>query len=949
MAGPVASSGGAARFGVLGPLQVVDADGITWPVRAAKQRVVLAALLLGDGGTVSAQSMCEALWDSSPPPNAAAVMRTYVMRLRTALGPLRGRVVRRPSGWAVVLCGADELDLTEVERLRSAARAAAEAGDWERVSALLRAALSHWRGEPLADVPSAALTRRDAGRLAELRLQLTLARIDADLELGRHTELMPELRRLAVDHPLHEHIRVQLMIACYRCGNQAAALDVYRDAHRSLAEELGVAPGFELRETHRRILAADRDLNVPAAAVTLVPQPPPSRAGDVAVPFVIPRQVPGGTRHFAGRTEELKALSALADSAGQAGTAVVVAAVGGTAGVGKTALVVHWAHQVADRFPDGQLYADLRGWDPAADPAADPVAPADLIMRFLDALGVPAGQVPADAEARQALYRSMLADRRMLIILDNARDAAQVRPLLPGGSSACMVVVTSRSRLASLVAAEAACPMPLDVLTADEAAEMLARRLGAERVTAEPDAAREVSELCARLPLALAITASRAALHPDMPLTMLAAELRDASARPAALDAGEGVSVETVFAWSYDHLPEAAKRMFRLLGIHPGPDITVAGAASLAAVGLGQAAALLGRLTEAGLLTEHASGRYRFHDLLRDYAACRTRAEDGEQREQAALHRCMSHYLHSAQMAILMMRPCHVTSAPAPPLPGVLPEVAEDFGQAMAWFAAEEEVLTALVDLAAATGFDAQGWQLAIALGLYYERRGHADDALAIRLTALAAARRLGDRSARAQAHCHSGTTLVRVGAYKDAENHYLQALDLYRELGDSTGQALVHLGLAFWADEQGRPREALTHAFSSLALSRSTQDLGLQANALNNVGWFRARLGDYEQALGYCTESVSMHRAVPDRYHGALALDSLGYVQSHLRLHAEAIASYEQALAMLRQIDARGAEAVVLTNLGDAYEAAGEPGLAAQTRQRAQVIRDELKTVRSA
>ncbi|HLK01867.1 MAG TPA: BTAD domain-containing putative transcriptional regulator [Streptosporangiaceae bacterium] len=933
MAGPVAGSVGAARFGVLGPLRVVDADGITWPVRAAKQRVVLAALLLGDGGTVSAQSMSEALWDSCPPPSAPAVMRNYVMRLRVALGPLGGRVVRRPSGWAIMLSGTDELDLTEVERLRSAARVAGQAGDWERVSTLLRTALSHWRGEPLIDVPSAALTRRDASRLAELRLQLTLSRIDADLELGRHTELVPELRRLAADHPLHEHVRVQLMIACYRSGNQAAALDVYRDAHRSLAEELGVAPGLELRETHRRILAADQELSLPP------------RTADAAVPFVIPRQVPGGTRHFAGRAEELKVLSALADSAGAAGTAVVISAVGGTAGVGKTALAVHWAHKAANRFPDGQLYADLRGWGPAADP----VSPADLVIRFLDALGVPADQVPADAEARQALYRSMLAGRRMLIILDNARDAAQVRPLLPGGSSACVVLVTSRSRLASLVAAEAACPMPLDVLTADDADEMLARRLGAERIAAEPDAAREVSELCARLPLALAITASRAALRPAVPLRMLAGELRDASARTAALDAGEGVSVATVFAWSYDHLPDPARRMFRLLGIHPGPDITVAAAASLAAVSLDQAGALLGRLTEAGLLTEHASGRYRFHDLLRDYAAGRARAEDSERRGHAALNRSMSHYLYSAQMAVLRLRPCHVASAPAPPLRGVLPELARDFGQAMAWFAAEEHVLTTLVDQAAGTAFDAQGWQLAMALGLYYERRGHADDALAFRLAALAAARRLGDRHARAQAHCHSGTTLVRVGAYRDAESHYQQALDLYQELGDSAGQALVHLGLAFWADEQGRSREALLHASSSLALSRSTQDLALQANALNNVGWFRARLGDYEHALGYCRESVSMHRKVADGYHGALALDSLGYVQSHLHLHAEAVSSYEQALDMLRQIDARSVEGIILANLADAYEAAGEPRLASQARQRAQVIDEELKTARSA
>jgi DNA-binding SARP family transcriptional activator/tetratricopeptide (TPR) repeat protein len=922
----------AARFGVLGPLQVVDADGITWPVRAAKQRVVLAALLLADGATVSAAGMSEALWDVSPPPNAATAMRNYVMRLRRALGPLGARVVRRPPGWAITLHGAQELDLIEVERLRNAALAAGEAGDHKTKSGLLGAALGLWRGDPLIDVPSTVLTRRDADRLLELRLALTLARIDADLQLGRHAELVPELRRLVAEYPLREHICVQLMIACYRCGYQAAALDVYRDAHRTLATELGVAPGPELREMHRRILAADRDLGVPAEGGT-IPVP-------VQVSLALPHQLPASVRHFTGRVEELKALSVLLDGA-ESSAAMAIFAVSGTAGVGKTALAVHWAHQVTDRFPDGQLYADLRGWGPAAEP----VSPADLIGRFLDALGVPPDQMPADAEARQDLYRSLLASRRMLIVLDNARDASQVRPLLPGGAS-CVVLITSRGRLASLVAAEAAHPISLDALTAAEAHELLASRLGQERVAAEPGAASEIVELCVRMPLALAIAASRAALQPAMSLAMLAGTLRDSSGRLAALDAGEGISVAAVFSWSYDQLPDPAKRMFRLLGIHPGPDITVAAAASLAAASPAEAGTMLRQLEEASLVSEHVPGRYRFHDLLRGYAAGRARAEDGKTSRDAATHRALDHYVHSAYAADQQIRPVPDAMTPIPPLPGVLPEQASDLRQAMAWFGTEHDVIAAMTDLACSSGFDAHGWRLAVTLGRYFDRVGQPDRSLSVQRSALAATQRLSDRQAQAEAHAllSIAKSLLRKGAHTDSEKHYRQALALCQELDDHAGQALAHLGLGSLAGHQGRYRDELTHARQTLDLARSTQARAYRAIALNNIGWCHAHLGEYQQALAYCHQSISLSLEIGDRYSEAAAWDSLGYTQSHLGQHTEAVASYQRAITLSAQVGARADEADSLRALADAHDAVGQPQLAARARQHAQTILDDLR-----
>jgi DNA-binding SARP family transcriptional activator/tetratricopeptide (TPR) repeat protein len=943
----IAAQDGPLRFGVLGPLQVVDAAGITWPVRAAKQRVMLAALLLGSGATISAASMSEALWDACPPANAPAVMRTYLMRLRRALGPAGARVVTRPRGWAAELHGPEECDLSQVEQLWRTARGAAEGKDWTRASALLGEALGYWRGEPLADVPSVVLARREAARLSELRLHLAEARIDADLRLGRHAELVMELRRLTGEHPLREHLRVLLMLACYRSGQQAAALEVYRDAHRTLARELGVAPGPELQQMHQRILVADRDLSVARDGdVRLLGQSPArdgatlagshgaAESGTVRVPLTVPRQIPAGTRHFAGRVEELRALTAIIDGAGSA-TAVVISAVSGTAGVGKTALAVHWAHQMADRFPEGQLYADLRGWGPGAGPAS----PADLISRFLDSLGVPADQVPASTGARQDLYRSLLAGKRMLVVLDNARDAEQVRPLLPGSS--CVVLITSRSRLASLVAAEAAYPLSLDVLTAAEARELLALRLGADRVGAEPDAADELAELCARLPLALAIAACRTALQPGMPLAVLADELRDASARLAALDAGDGVSLEAAFSWSYDYLPRPARTMFRLLGVHPGPDITVAAAASLAAVSPAQAGAILRQLTAASLVSEHLPGRYRFHDLLRGYAAGCADAEDSQQSRRAAIHRALDHYLHSAHAADQMLGKLPASITLGPPHPGVAPELPGDFRQAMAWFEAEQQVLAAVVDLAASTGFDVHGWQLPMTLGGFFDRKRHTGSSLAVQQAALDAALRLGDRHAQAQVHRHIGSACRDLGAYQEAEHHYQQALALGQELGDCADQAHTHLAASLVLDHQRRYREALQNALRSLALSERAGDRALQAVALNNVGWFHVRLGDYRLALAYCRRAISIHQDVGNRYSEGRAWDSVGYAQHHLGQHAEAISSYQRALTLVRQEGGRIDEAAILGRLGDAHEADGKPHLAAQARQQAQAILD--------
>jgi DNA-binding SARP family transcriptional activator/tetratricopeptide (TPR) repeat protein len=639
----------AVRFGLLGPLQVVDGAGAPRAVPAGKQRVVLAALLLSTGRMVSAADLAEALWDASPSPNAPAVMRTYVMRLRRALGPAGARIVGRPPGWAVELHGPEELDLAEVDCLWRAARAAGEAGQCRQVSLLLARALSLWRGEPLVDVPSAALARREAGRLAELRLQITEARIDADLRLGRHGELVPELWRLAAEHPLREHIRAQLMLACYRCGHQAAALEVYRDARGTLADELGVEPGRELHEMHQRILAADPELTAGAPAKVAVRRPENDYPHQVEPEQAVPCELPAAVPHFTGRAAELNRLTELA---GADGTAAILV-VSGMAGVGKTALAVRWGHQVASRFPDGQLHVNLRGFDPSRRP----VPPAEAIRGFLEALGAPVDRIPASLDARSGLYRSLLLGKRLLIVLDNARDAEQVRRLLPGHRG-CLVVVTSRSQMTRLAAAEGAHTVTLGTLTGAEARELLALRLGVARLGAEPEATAEMIELCSGLPLALVIVAARVSARPGGRLGAFVQELTDARRRLDPLDTEDGpAGMRAVFCWALENLPALAARMFGLLGLHPGADITIPAAASLAGIPPSRARWALSELAEANLITEDAPGRFDLHDLLRGYAAEQALGIGSDGTPGEAVGRVLDHSLHPAHAAGLLLSP----------------------------------------------------------------------------------------------------------------------------------------------------------------------------------------------------------------------------------------------------------------------------------------------------
>ena len=664
-------------------------------------------------------------------------------------------------------------------------------------------------------------------------------------------------------------------------------------------------------------------------------------AGDV-----VPRQLPASTAQFVGRSAELAALTSLLDqaTAGPAGGggAVVISAVGGMAGIGKTALALHWAHQVAGRFPGGQLYVNLRGFDPADAP----VAPGEAVRGFLDGLGVDPARIPVDPQAQASLYRSLLAGRRVLVVLDNARDAGQVRPLLPG-TATCLVVVTSRSQLPGLVASEGARPLPLGLLPADQARELLARHLGPDRAAAEPQAVAELIGLCAGLPLALSTVAARAAVQPGLPLAALAAELRDARGRLDALEAGDpATSMRAVLSWSCCHLDPAAAAMFRLLGTHPGPDISAAPAASLAGLAPRPAREVLAALTRAHLLTEHIPGRFAMHDLVRAYAAEQASTADSDTARRDALCRVLDHYLHTGIAADIMLRPAREPPPlTPPPRPGVRADDFAGFEQALAWFEAERPVLLAAIAEAAATGLATHAWQLSRALEHFAVIRGHWHDYARAQRTALSAAGQAGDVTG--QAYAHRGLALALIargdGPLEEARTHALRALDLFTQLSDHAGQARAHRVLARIFDAQGRYREVLRHGQQALDLFRAAGHAAGQGEALNGFGWALAHLGEPQRAVGYCEQAISLLQAHGDRYYEAGAWDSLGYAHHLLSHHAEAITCYQRGLDLCRQNRDTHREADALLCLGDAYQAAGDQNAARCAWQQALAIIEDL------
>ncbi|MFJ9116064.1 AfsR/SARP family transcriptional regulator [Streptomyces sp. NPDC102394] len=976
------------RFSLLGPLRAwrQDAELALGP---PQQRAVLALLLLRRGRTVGVGELVDALWGADPPAAAVSVLRTYVSRLRGLLEPDRPadgspRLLLTLGDGYALRTDAVVSDLERFEDLVARAGARQAEGDDLAAVELLRTALDLWQGTPLAGVPGPG-AETERRRLKEGRLTALETRLRIELDLGRHARVLPELTALHEAHPLREALCELLVHALYRGGRRAEALAVYDRTRRALVDGLGIEPGPSLRALRAGLLTeggsgsatGDDDVSGPTTGTGAPFGAVAEAGGPEEVPLgdggggltdgggadgtgdgsdgpgsdgpgsggagsggsvVRPSQLPTDLATFTGRRAQLDNAVALLPDRGQPRTSVI-GLISGMAGSGKTTLAVHWAHRIAHRFPDGSLYVNLRGYDPSGSR----MAPGEAIESFLVALGVAQQAVPEELEARAALYRGVLAGRRVLIVLDNAADSEQVTPLLPAAPG-CLVIVTSRSRLSGLVARHGAHPLALAPLSAEESLELLARRLGDARVDAEPEAARAIVGLCAGLPLALSIVAARAALHPGFRLAGIAAELRQDHGSLDAFAGGDaGTDARAVFSWSYHALSPEAAALFRRLALHPGPDITVAAAAALAGVPRRTVRALLTELTGASLLIERAPGRYVFHDLLRAYAAELTEAEDDEAVCGAALLRMHDHFLFTAHGASMVLDPFRE----AIPLPASTTESAplrfNDRAEATAWLRTERYVLREIVTHAAAHGFDTHAWRTAAALDVYFNRLGYWHDLLEINGAALRSARAAGSVTGEAYSLCGLGVAHSQLDHAAQAQRFLEEALELFRSADHAGGQARVHRGLAYLCNRTDRRHAALDHYARAIELYRCEDDRSGEAGVLNQVAWTYILLGEHEKALEHCEEAVLSYQELGDPYGEASTQDTLGYALHHLALHAEAIGHFERSARLFHGIGDRYLESEVLRHLGDAHLATGDRDAARAARRAALALLEEL------
>ncbi|MCE6997477.1 tetratricopeptide repeat protein [Saccharothrix sp. S26] len=868
---------------VLGPVRA-RAGARLVEVGHARQQCVLVALAVDANQVVGADRLLDRAWGERVPAKGRATLYAYLSRLRRVLSELPDvTIVRRSGGW-VLEVDPDAVDLHRFHRLLSHAPSTP---DPAAGSAAVEQALALWRGEPFTglDTPWINAVRES---LEQRRRGAELDHTDLALRAGRHADVLPVLAARAREHVLDERVAAQYLLALYRSGRQADALAHYHVVRARLAEELGADPGAELRALHEAILTADVALTVTEPA-RVVPRP-------------VPRQLPAAPSHFTGRASELATLTT---TAGDATTAVIA----GPGGIGKTWLALHWAHRNAHRFPDGQLFVDLRGFSPDGPP----LDPAVAVRGFLDALGVEPGRVPVDAHAQAALFRSLVAEKRVLLVLDNAADTAQVVPVLPGTAS-CAVLVTSRNRLPGLVTGHGARLLALPVLDHAEARRLLTARLGPARVDAEPVAVADLVRSCGGFPLALSIIAGRADTHPHLPLAALAAELRDSGLD--ALDDGDPVaSLPAVLSWSHRALTADQATAFALLSTAPGPDIGLPAAACLLDLPPNDTRTALRALEQASLIIQDAPGRHRMHDLVRTWATT-VAALLPEEVRQAALRRVLDFYVHTAHAADRLLYRHRLPVRLDPPAPGVRPQPLPDVPAALAWFDTEHPNLLAAQDTAGEHHHAV--WQIAWALSTFHTRRGRRRDELAAWQAALDAAAHVSDPTAHTVIHRHLGGAYADLGRHAEATEHLHRALALAERHHDLLHEGHIRYYLAWASERSGDYRQALEHSRRVLDLVAGHDNPVWEADVLNQVGWHAARVGDHDTARTHCRAALALHR----RHHNAIgeahALGNLGYVDHLAGEHDQALDRYRQALALY-------------CRAGDAYHEATARDLIAQ------------------
>lgn len=913
------------QFRILGPVEIEVNGNVIAPSRR-QERCLLGVLLLEANRVVSVDRLAELLWDGEQPKRVRGAVQGYVSRVRAVLSRTTGdhgvELVYSGGGYKLVVAP----EFVDAHRFRTLLAGATRVNDLAERAAQLRAALALWRGRALADAVSGWARDGLCSQLEEQRLVATEEYVLASLSLGQEREVLPELARMVSDNPGREKLIELHMRALYQVGRKVEALDVYGRARAYLADEFGVDPGPVLRDLHQAILRDE--LEVPTAVE------PPLAPGS---PVHRPRQLPADIAGFTGRVEYLRQLDGLLGKSGDPAKSVVISAIGGTAGVGKTALAVHWAHRVADRFPEGQLYLNLRGFDPGGSP----MEPADAVRALLDGFEVPQRRIPTGLDAQVGLYRSVLADRRVLVILDNARDVSQIRPLLPA-SPGCLALVTSRNQLSSLAVREGARTLELDLLSPPEARELLEGRLGAETMAADPEGVDEIISRCAGLPLALAIVAARIASG-SASLRSLIAELREAGQLDALGSPDPTVDLRAVFSSSYHALSESAARLFRLLGLHPGPDFSVAAAASLAGTALRDTRRLLDDLVQASLVVENSPARYSLHDLLLTYAAEVTNAVDSPKDRQAARRRVFDYYLHTAVSGIPVLSPNRLKISSPAAAPGAQVDTLTSIEHALAWFSAERRVLRSAVAKAADAGFNVHSWQLAWASMYYYDHLGLWRDQIATQLIAVEAARRAGDRVGQANAYFMLGSGYTRLRRFDEAKLHLARAVEIFAEIGDHAGQAVAHTNLAMLSSENGEYTDGVRHAQQALTLYRLGGQHHREGGALNNLGVAYAMAGEYQQSLTFCQKALTLYQQSQSMHGQAAAWDSVGYAHHHLGNHQQALECYGRAVELYRETGDPFNEADVLSHLGDTRRAVGDVSGARDAWRQAEGILQQL------
>ncbi|RSN66058.1 AfsR family transcriptional regulator [Amycolatopsis sp. WAC 04182] len=883
----------AVRIQVLGSLRVWLA-GEEVDLGPPGRRAVLGLLVLGGGEAMSKQELLDALWGERPPRSAVNVLQTHVKHLRRLLEPGRpsrsgSEILPHVGGGYAVRWDAVEIDLPHVRGLVAEANDAQRDGETGRAAALFGEALRWWRGRPLADIPSLSTHPKVMALLAERRA--LLARYgDAMLAIGAVDEVVAELAEAAADQPLDEPAQARLLRAYHATGQRATAFRLYQEVRERLVEELGVEPGPELAAAHAALLEDGEPLPGPRSAVR------------------VPRQLPAEPSGFTGRATELSILDHLVPRTGNSGGAVALVAVTGPAGAGKTALAVHWGHRVQARFPDGQFYANLRGHSAGA-----PATALEVLTRFLAALDVPAERLPADTETASALYRTLMTDRKALVVLDNAVDVDQVRPLLPAGPG-CLVLVTARDRMAGLVALHGARRLTLGMLEPGEALDLLARVLGAEWVRAEHEAAAEVAGLCAYLPLALRIAAANLAEDPGNGIEDYAIELRKGNLLAALTVPGdEQIAVRTAFDLSYAALPAETRRLFRLLSLVPGNDIGVEAVEIL--TGEERAGRILDTLASAHLIEQHAPGRYHFHDLLRRYAADRLRESPAE--AGSARRRLHEWYLRGADQAAKIVYP-HMFRVPLTVPDGPVPAGAKE--NAAEWLEAELGNLVAVVEDTSRAGPHPVAWLLADALRGYFWMSSRQVEWRAAASAALSAAEEDGDLRARVSARFSLADLGFRQGRYREAVREHTGALVLARRAGWVEAQAAVlgNLGCVYW--QSGRLPAAAVRFSRGLELSRRAGSPAGEAVALGNLGLVHWEMGDLAGAAEQYVQALRRYREIGSRYGEAINLSNLGQAQHARGRAGEAAGLLAKALALHREAGNRSGEAETLGRLASVY-----------------------------